>query len=1079
MESPTFFNAGGTLAVDAVSYIHRRADSDIIDALARAEYVYVLDSRQKGKSSLLVRALSELKDRGIKSIRIDLQRYGSNLTVDQWYAGMLHSIGSELDLVTQLGLFWKENSSLGPAFRFFRALESIVLPSVNGPLVVCVDEIDYVQALGFDTDEFFACIRECFNRRVDIGLFGNLTFCLAGVASPSQLIQNENLTPFNIGRRIELTDFTRSEIAVYDRPLSKSGRNGTELVDRIFDWVHGHPYLTQLFANWVENDEEITSGRDIDRLIQSRLIANPERFREPNLADTERRLLEVQVLELNKDESRARVLDAYGKILVRSQPQGSIEQSIADVLQLSGAVTWNDGAFQVRNRLIRALFNETWRKSSLPHAEIRRQREASRKATLKAAFVFGSIFVLLSTLIAWLVSATHARDQAIVLMQKIDKESRRMAYRASMALAYERLIDGNDHEVLNLVEKQRDSADRGWEWDYLASKLNRGKTIRRATTAFSLTPPLTFKLVWKEEGSIVEIIGATLYIDEKPSFHFAERTGFFAEWLKETKGVLPLKKRLQIGDEWFSKQGLNVTTLSADGQSAVIAVPGQKGFTFVDRRSGKKHLLNVPFVVQWVDFSQKGGLLGVTDGIYNGRTYRVSDWSWLVPQGTYSHDDRTMFIHSPNAQILIENISDGTQKEVLHATGSPITRLSWFDDNKHVAGICSNGTVKVWDLANKELITNYIGPDSGIADIDISDNQKSILVAGKDGSLVEFDFDLNHVPGVVMTVSGEALSVKVAPDGVSAITISHGGEIRTFDLTSRRMTGTASMGELVEAPPYVFVPSMNAWCIADRHRQLLFFRATDGQLIRRVQTIDNLVAAISISRSGRIGVVFERAGWIAVMDPPYQALRSWQATSGRAYRIAVSPDGDTIALATYQGEVALIDAESRRQKARLLSIGARITSLEFSHSGRFLSAAAANATGYLFGIEHANIFKKLVGHRERLWQLRFSPDDTQLLSTSFDGTSKIWDVQSGKLSASLQHGSWVSAAEWSSDSKYVVTSSDDGFVRLFDPIDGFELAKLAGHRGSVLDVEFAQNGRTIVSSGSDHTVRTWSTIPNP
>src|SRR5439155_5069220 len=40
-----------------------------------------------------------------------------------------------------------------------------------------------------------------------------LTFCLLGVASPSDLIQDTRTTPFNIGRRIELTDFTAEEAA--------------------------------------------------------------------------------------------------------------------------------------------------------------------------------------------------------------------------------------------------------------------------------------------------------------------------------------------------------------------------------------------------------------------------------------------------------------------------------------------------------------------------------------------------------------------------------------------------------------------------------------------------------------------------------------------------------------------------------------------------------------------------------------------------------------------------------------------------------------------------------------------------
>ena len=75
------------------------------------------------------------------------------------------------------------------------------------------DEIDVVRSLPFSTDEFFAALRECYNRRSLDPRFQRLTFCLLGVASPSELIQDVRITPFNIGRRIELTDFTAVEAA--------------------------------------------------------------------------------------------------------------------------------------------------------------------------------------------------------------------------------------------------------------------------------------------------------------------------------------------------------------------------------------------------------------------------------------------------------------------------------------------------------------------------------------------------------------------------------------------------------------------------------------------------------------------------------------------------------------------------------------------------------------------------------------------------------------------------------------------------------------------------------------------------
>src|SRR5579862_9721989 len=62
-------------------------------------------------------------------------------------------------------------------------------------------------------DGFFAAIRECYNRRSHDRVFDGLTFCLLGVASPSDLIRDTRTSPFNIGTRIDLTDFSAEEAA--------------------------------------------------------------------------------------------------------------------------------------------------------------------------------------------------------------------------------------------------------------------------------------------------------------------------------------------------------------------------------------------------------------------------------------------------------------------------------------------------------------------------------------------------------------------------------------------------------------------------------------------------------------------------------------------------------------------------------------------------------------------------------------------------------------------------------------------------------------------------------------------------
>jgi len=356
-----FYYVGGSVPLDAPSYIKREADDLFYNYLKNGQYCYVLNSRQMGKSSLWVQTQKRLKEDNIDCATIDLSGIGKNISEDIWYRVLFEQLVKRFDLSIRgkEQTWWDERAYKSAINRLDQFVEEILLKEVSQPIVICFDEIDSVLSLKFSTDDFFAWLRSCHEKRPYNRDYQRLSFCMLGVAAVSNFIRDNNRSPFNIGQDIRLSGFTIKDARKLAEGLQDKVIAPERVLEEVIEWTGGQPFLTQKICHLISTSrtgfgkESPANPINVSDFIQSQVISNWVSQDSPEHLKTIRNRL------LNKRVTGRRMLKLYQEILKNGEitDDGSPDQI---ELRLTGLVVQDRQKLKVYNKIYRNVFNETW-----------------------------------------------------------------------------------------------------------------------------------------------------------------------------------------------------------------------------------------------------------------------------------------------------------------------------------------------------------------------------------------------------------------------------------------------------------------------------------------------------------------------------------------------------------------------------------------------------------------------------------------------------------------------------------------------------------------------------------------------
>jgi WD40 repeat protein len=726
------YQIGGSLNTDALTYVKRKADDQIYQALKNGEFCYVLNSRQMGKSSLLVRTLHRLQNEGFQCSTIDMTRIGSeNITPLQWYKGMVAELWRGFNLLGQVNLktWWRDSEDVSFLQRLSHFIEDILL--VKFPqerIFIFIDEIDSILSLDFAVDDFFALIRFCYNQRAINPEYNRISFAIFGVATPSDLIADKNRTPFNIGQAIDLRGFELSEAQLLVKGLETVVSNPEAVLKQILAWTSGQPFLTQKVcylayrasretADGLVNIPPGTEGFWVDSLVRSRIIDNWESQDEPEHLKT------IADRLLRHGQRTARSLGIYQQLLQGGEIEADDSREQIELV-LSGLVVKQQGLLKVRNLIYQAVFNLQW---------VEKQLEQLRP--------YSQAFN------AWI--ASKQTDKSRLLRGQSLKDASNWAQGKSLSdLDYQFLAASGELDRLEL--QQAIEAARVREIEARLAEQRQRLDLERETASRQR------KFIWALSGALIVAIASAIlalwqyYRAAKSEIQALSisSTGQFASQQRLDALVTAIIARRRL-------EGLPNSSPQLRSQVQQVLQQAIYGTAEFNR------LLGHSSPVLAVDVSPDGQLIATGGGDQTAKLWQ-RDGTLLH---TLQHKVSSVFALSftPDSQRLVTSSVDGSiylwsRKGKLLKTFQGHSAAIWdiavSPDGQRIASASEDSTIRLWSVDGKPLKT-LKGHQGGVWGVAFSPDGNLLASSSADGTVKVWTLDGE----LVRTLEGHSATV--------------------------------------------------------------------------------------------------------------------------------------------------------------------------------------------------------------------------------------------------------------------------------------------------------------------------------
>ena len=496
--------------------------------------------------------------------------------------------------------------------------------------------------------------------------------------------------------------------------------------------------------------------------------------------------------------------------------------------------------------------------------------------------------------------------------------------------------------------------------------------------------------------------------------------------------------------------GVNSAEFSPDG--ARVVTTGVDNARVWDATSGAQQLQLLGHHGNVADarFTQRGdaiitasqdGTLKVWDGTTGALRRTLEDGTGWLGHIEFSPDGRWV------VGFTGSHDGSGTQRPVIWnwETGEQIARLpggktqvkwgSFSPDGRWLATAGEDNAVQIWETRSWRAVQRLEGHWAAVNVVAWRPDSRQLASGSDDKTICLWNIESGKLAAILPGHDGAVRALTYTTDGQSVVTAGDDATARVWDVASRKQVMTY----------FGHGKSIHSIALSQSGSRILTSSFDETAMLWDAHA------------------KLTRARWT---DPRGNTWARFGHDSSRF--MTNSGDDKTVTIwNTFTGE-------------KLDSIQLDQQSLAFPGFSRTGDLLATSDEDDPFDVEvYALPSRKLRwrfhGHDAKVNYLDFSPSDSQLVTSSDDGTARVWDLGSGKMSLVLKHPGAVNVGVFDPSGKTLLTGDSSGTVTTWDAVTGRALHVFAGHASGVFSAAFSPRGGIAATGSTDQTARLWDT----